>query len=110
MSESINLILIFSIPLLVGFVLGVFFYAGLWWTTRRVMIDAWSPLWFIASFLLRTVVVITGFYLVATPDWQNMLMCLLGFLIARLVVSLTLLRTSTDNTQFSQTKSRHHAP
>jgi F1F0 ATPase subunit 2 len=110
MSEPLSLTLHLGMTLLAGFVLGVFFYAGLWWTTRRVIVDAWSPLWFIASFVFRMAVTITGFYLVAVPDWKNILMCLLGFLIARLIVSLTLQRTFTNDQQLPQTKSRHHAP
>jgi F1F0 ATPase subunit 2 len=43
-------------------------------------------LWFGASMLLRTGIVLAGFYLVAVPDWKRLLLCLLGFIIARQIV------------------------
>jgi F1F0 ATPase subunit 2 len=37
--------------------------------------------------VVRTVVVLAGVYLVAGESWQRLLVCLLGFLIARLLVT-----------------------
>jgi F1F0 ATPase subunit 2 len=44
-------------------------------------------LWFFASLLLRTSIALAGFYLVARGHWERLLVCLLGFVIARLVVT-----------------------
>jgi len=40
--------------LLAGAVLGVIFFAGLYWTVRRGTQSAHPALWFLSSFLLRT--------------------------------------------------------
>jgi F1F0 ATPase subunit 2 len=39
------------------------------------------------SLLLRMSIAVGGFYLIGREHWQRMLMCLLGFIIARLVVT-----------------------
>jgi F1F0 ATPase subunit 2 len=36
--------------------------------------------------LLRTGVALTGFYFVAGADWQRLLACLVGFMMARQIV------------------------
>ncbi len=109
MSEPLTLALIFSINLVVGFGLGALFYAGLWWTPNRVIIDSWSPLWFIVSYIVRMAIVITGFYLLAAPEWQNLLLCLFGFMLARLLFVKRLPRTATNDPQMPQTRDSHHA-
>ena len=43
-------------------------------------------LWFFGSMLLRMSVTLAGFYFVGREDWQRWLLCLLGFVLARLVV------------------------
>lgn len=44
-------------------------------------------LWFFGSMLLRTGVVMLGFYFLLGDSWQRMLVGLLGFFIARLTVT-----------------------
>jgi len=110
MNELANQMLSSSFVLLSGVMLGLFFYSGLWWTTQKVIGDAWSPHWLLASFLLRTFVVMSGFYLIAVPDWLNLLLCLSGFLIARLLVSCVLRLSASEISDHRQTRSHHHAP
>ena len=43
-------------------------------------------LWFLGSLLLRTGVILAGFYFVAQGHWSRLVVCLLGFLIARVIV------------------------
>ena len=43
-------------------------------------------LWFFGSMLLRMSITLAGFYFVGREDWQRWLLCLLGFVLARLVV------------------------
>ncbi|MDY0185849.1 MAG: ATP synthase subunit I [Desulfuromonadaceae bacterium] len=83
MSETLVLVLAFS----AGAVLGAFFYAGLWWTVRKGLTSSRPALWFMGSMLVRTVVTITGFYLVADGQLLRMGLCLLGFILARPVVT-----------------------
>ena len=70
-----------------GFVLGLFFYGGLWWTVRRAAVFRWPAATLLGSALLRMAVALGGFYWVAGSDWRRMLLCLVGFLIARLAVT-----------------------
>ncbi len=70
-----------------GLILGAFFFGGLWWTVRIGVSSERVVLWFSVSLLLRTSIVLTGFYLVAGGRWDRMLICLLGFVVARVVVT-----------------------
>jgi len=83
MNES----LILALDLLTGVLLGAVFFGGLWWTIRSGSPSEWSGLWFSASFLLRMAIAVTGFYLVLRGDWRNLVACLAGFLLARIVVT-----------------------
>lgn len=69
-----------------GLLLGAFFFGGLWWTVVRGVSSSRPALWFFGSMLLRTSVALAGFYFVGREDWQRWLPCLLGFVLARLVV------------------------
>jgi F1F0 ATPase subunit 2 len=73
-------LLLFS--LLAGGAIGLFYFGGLWWTVRR-MPDAQTPvILLMGSFMLRSVVAVTAFYLVAA-DWVTLVTAVIGFLIAR---------------------------
>jgi F1F0 ATPase subunit 2 len=72
---------------LAGLLLGAFFFGGLWLTVQKLATSKRPALWVIGSFLLRMSVTMTGFYVVANDgDWQRLLGCLLGFIMARLLV------------------------
>ena len=76
----------FLFALLVGALLGVFFFGGLWLTLRK-MDDVRHPAWLmIGSFAGRTLVALGGFYLVAGERWERVAIALLGFVIARMVM------------------------
>jgi len=70
---------------LAGTTLGALFFGGLWWTTRRAAMSPIPALWIFSSLLLRMGCALWGFYVVADGHWERMLMCLLGFVIARVV-------------------------
>lgn len=70
-------------PLAAGAALGAAFFAGLWWTVRRGLVSERPALWFMGSMLVRTALVLAGFYLVADGRWQRLAACLLGFALAR---------------------------
>ncbi len=71
---------------LVGMLLGLFFFGGLWWTVRKGMASKYAALWFMGSMLLRTGGVMLGFYFVLGDDWRRLFVGLLGFVVARFVV------------------------
>ena len=82
MSEAPTLIL----ALLAGVSLGTIFFGGLWWTIRRGVASARPAAWFLGSLVLRAIIAAAGFIFVAQGDWRRLVACLLGFLLARLVV------------------------
>jgi F1F0 ATPase subunit 2 len=101
MNEALSL----AAGLLAGMVLGAFFFGGLWWTVRRGVSSKRVALWFAGSMLLRTGVVVTGFYFVLGDNWRRLVAGLLGFVIARLIVlRLTRVMEQTDP---SMQKARH---
>jgi F1F0 ATPase subunit 2 len=75
-----------ALALCVGSALGTVFFGGLLWTVRRGLTSKLAGLWFSASFLVRTAIVVTGFCLTARGDWRRMAACLAGFIGARLMV------------------------
>ena len=82
MNETLNL----ALALTTGVVLGTIFFGGLWWTVQKGMTSKWSPLWFCGSWLLRTTITVAGFLLIARGRWQQLLVSLMGFVLARLIV------------------------
>ena len=83
------------IAALFGATLGAFFFGGLWWTVKKGLTSNHPALWFFGSTLLRTGLVLLGFFFIAAGDWKKLLACLLGFFIARIVVT-RLTRISTE--------------
>ncbi len=77
--------------------LGAMFFGGLWWTIRRSVSSTQPALWFLGSMLLRTIIVLVGFYVVSRGRWQPLLLCLVGFAVARLTVTWMI-------------REAHHAP
>lgn len=83
MNEIVSLLL----ALLAGIAFGILFFGGLWLTVRKGL-NAKSPtLIFMGSLILRVAIVVVGFYYVGANSWQRMLICLVGFLIARMVIT-----------------------
>ena len=83
MNEPLTL----SLAWLVGLGIGAIFFGGLWWTVRRGVSSRHPALLFLGSMLLRMGIALAGFYLVSGRDWERLVVCLLGFIVARLVVT-----------------------
>ena len=92
----------------VGLLLGAIFFGGLWWTVRKGLSSRQPALWFFGSMLLRMGIALAGFYFVGRGDWRRLIACLLGFVIARFVVTW-LTRAPVEN-HHSQTPEAGHAP
>ena len=104
MNEALSLAYAFA----AGSLLGAMFYGGLWWTVRRAVPSKRVALWFLGSLLLHMGLALAGFYFVAGAHWQRLLLCLLGFVLARLAVTW-LTRPPQDNTA-AQALESSHAP
>jgi F1F0 ATPase subunit 2 len=83
----VNEFLLLAPPLAAGLLLGAFFFGGLWWTVITGVSSQRPALWFFGSMLLRMSITLAGFYFVGREDWRRWLLCLFGFVLARLVVT-----------------------
>ena len=83
MNETLRLVLACG----AGAVLGAMFFGGLWWTVRKGVSSRQPALWFVGSLLLRMSLALAGFYFVSGGHGERLLLCLLGFVLARLVVT-----------------------
>lgn len=79
MSNVLHLALVF----LLGGLLGVIFFGGLWWTILKSVSSSHAALWFFASMLLRTGIALAGFYYFSQGHWERLVACLVGFFITR---------------------------
>ena len=83
MNEALTL----ALAWLAGGVLGAIFFGGLWWTVRQGMSSKQPALWFLGSLLVRMTIALAGFYFTAGGHWERFLVCGLGFVLARPVVT-----------------------
>ena len=104
MNETLTLMLAW----LAGGALGTMFFGGLWWTVRKGVASRQPALWFFGSLLLRMSLALAGFYGVSDGHWDRMLLCLLGFVMARPLVAW-LTRASGQNPA-RPAKEPGHAP
>ena len=96
-----------ALALVTGIVLGTIFFGGLWWTVRKSLSAMQPGLWFLGSLLLRTGLTLVGFYFVSRGHWERLLVCLLGFVAARLIV-IRLTRSAEQSPYWKPEAS--HAP
>ncbi len=71
-----------------GLVLGLFYFAGLWFTLQRLPGHPHPALWVGGSFILRLAVSVGGFYLILGPDrsLNRLGIALLAFLVVRVML------------------------
>ena len=81
-----NEFLLLAPPLAAGLILGAFFFGGLWWTVIWGVSSQRLALWFFGSMVLRMSITLAGFYFIAREDWERWLLCVLGFVLARLLI------------------------
>jgi F1F0 ATPase subunit 2 len=73
--------------LFAGGLIGAVFFGGLWLTVQKGLTSENPALWFFGSSLLRTGFALAGFYFISQGDWRKILLGLLGFFIARVVIT-----------------------
>ena len=103
MNETMQL----SLAMLAGLLLGALFFGGLWWTVTKGLASPRPALWFTGSLLLRTGIALTGFYFVSDGNWKRLVICLSGFIIARIIISRL---TQLPVIHPGKTKEASHAP
>lgn len=83
MSDILHLILAF----IAGTVLGLIFFGGLWFTVKKAVGAKIPALWFFSSLFLRLGVVMIGFYYIVQVGLKPLIICLIGFILARILVT-----------------------
>ena len=101
MTEVWSLVL----ALVTGVLLGGVFFGGLWWTVRRMGSSKRPALLMFGSFLVRNSVALGGFYLIGRGHWERLLVCLVGFVMARILV--TLLTRVAEKPTYLEQAARH---
>jgi F1F0 ATPase subunit 2 len=103
MHEALTLVLAW----VAGGGIGAMFFGGLWWTVQRGVASRQPALWFLGSLLLRMSIALAGFHAVSGARWQPLLLCLLGFVMARLVVTWLTRPTGGHPARSASGKSQH---
>lgn len=95
-----------SLPMVIAFaagiLLGAFYFGSLWWVVSRVPKTQMPEVLMVASYFVRTTVVLAGFYFVMGGSWERLIVCLVGFLIARTVM-IRILRAAEPKSKLPQT-------
>ena len=91
-----------------GTMLGAIYFGGLWWTVQKGVSSQRAGIWFFCSLLLRMSVAVAGFYVVSGGHWERLLLCLTGFVMARLVVTWLTRPSGKDPNR--PTREAGHAP
>ncbi len=104
MNDALTLVLAWA----AGGLLGGVFFGGLWWTIGKGLSSPRPAMWFFGSLLLRMGIAIVGFRLVGDEDWKALVACLLGFVMARLVVTWVTQSRFLNRSQLGE--EAEHAP
>ncbi len=83
MNETLTL----ALSGLAGLLIGAVFFGGLWLPVRKGISSSNHAWLFVVSFVLRTAIALAGFYYVSGDQWRRLLLCLLGFIIARVIIT-----------------------
>lgn len=102
-----NEAVVLAFAVVAGALIGTMFFGGLWWTVQKGLSSDHPALWFLGSQLLRTSIALAAFYVVSDGHWERLLMCIVGFIIARATVS-RLPRPASRPA--CQTRELNHAP
>lgn len=93
--------------LIAGMMFGTIFFGGLLWTVHKGVSAKHPAFWFLGSMLLRTCIVVLGFYFILGNSWQRLVAGLLGFIFARLII-MRFARVAQQQNQLVQEAG--HAP
>ncbi len=67
-----------------GIAIGGFYFAGLWWTVRRLPGLRSPAAWVAGSFMVRAGLSLLGFYVILQGGWPLLFAALAGFILIRL--------------------------
>ncbi|GAB2694330.1 ATP synthase subunit I [Aliiglaciecola sp. 3_MG-2023] len=76
--------------LVAGVILGSSFFYSLWFTVQKGLQSPHPERWFIGGFVLRMSITLVGFYFISNQQFWLLILCLLGFLIGRVIINRVL--------------------
>jgi F1F0 ATPase subunit 2 len=82
MNETLHILLSF----ITGVALGAIFFIGLWLTVKKMVTSKAPGILMMISFFLRTGITLLGFYYVSFNNPELLIICLIGFILARIIV------------------------
>ncbi|RFS20183.1 ATP synthase subunit I [Chitinophaga silvatica] len=100
MNETMYNIFVF----IAGIAIGILFFGGLWWTTRKALTSKKPAILFAISFVVRLGITILLFYALSGGHWEELLVCFGGFLLGRVIITVAT-RTKKKNVKPYEVKS-----
>ncbi|MFP3913211.1 MAG: ATP synthase subunit I [Desulfobacteraceae bacterium] len=64
---------------------GIFYFAGLYWTVRKLSRATSPGRWVLGSFAVRAGISMAAFYVIMGDDWRKLMAGLVGFFLIRVV-------------------------
>jgi F1F0 ATPase subunit 2 len=83
MNKIVNELYFYILSFGAGLGIGLFYFGGLWLTTRHLVRASRPALLIATSFLGRLAISLVAFYMVADGQWERLLVSIAGFFIAR---------------------------
>lgn len=74
------------VSFLIGLLLGVLYFGGLYFSTQKFSSVKRPALFMILSFVLRMGILIAGFYYLSKSGYKNILIGLLGVMLVRFIM------------------------
>lgn len=76
-----------TISFAVGLIIGAAYFAGLWFTVRRLTDTGLAPLWLFLSAIIRLALLVGALFWIMDGRWERLLAALAGILVARLAAT-----------------------
>ena len=83
-----------AVATVVGILLGLFYFGGLWWTLRRVMKSSRPGVLILLSFFVRTAVTLAVLFLMVRMHWALAVGSVVTMILTRVVLVVKLGRLS----------------
>ena len=80
-------VLVLSAAFTAGLALGAFYFIGLWQTVKHLSSTQSRARFMLISFVLRMIVLCTGFYFIMGTHWERLALALLGFIVIRKILT-----------------------
>ncbi|MFC1868946.1 ATP synthase subunit I [Thermodesulfobacteriota bacterium] len=77
----------FLLASLWGFILGLFYFGGLWWTLKVVAQKRRVKSFLLLSFFIRTVIALLGFWIIMRQALLPFLCTFAAFLLVRIIIT-----------------------